>query len=510
MIEIPKPFPHQLEDINKLRSLYKQGFRCPLLVASTGYGKTFVLSYITHGAMLNSNPVVIIAHRKEIIKQLSMSLAKFGVKHQVIADLGKVADIKVSQVRKYGTCFVDKTANIIVGSVQTLHNRLSSVDRIVERSKEKNPKSKLICIVDEAHHCVGGTYWGKIMSHCFDNHHSLGLKVTATPERLDGRGLGAKHNGYADCMVEAKPMKWLIENKFLSPYRIWTVPNQIDIQGLHKRMGDFISSELEERVNKPTITGDAIKLWKDHAQGMKTIIFCVSVDHSKEVAKQFNEAGIRTQHIDGTTESKERDQAIIDFADGKLDCLTQVNLFSEGFDLSSIVGRDVTIGCMLDLAPTNSLVNYMQRNGRALRYEEGKVAVLLDPAGNTERHGSPAMPREWSLEGYLDKKKSKATDVEKVLVRTCPKCFAIHDPAPTCPECGHIYEVKARKIRHEDGELIELTEEMEKALMERKAKKKEQGRAQTLDELKAIEAARGFKSGWAEHVFKARQAKLKV
>ena len=71
-------------------------------------------------------------------------------------------------------------------------------------------------------------------------------------------------------------------------------------------------------------------------------------------------------------------------------------------------------------------------------------------------------------------------------------------------------KVKARKIRHEDGELIELTEEMEKVLMERKAKKKEQGRAQTLDELKAIEAARGFKSGWAEHVFKARQAKLKV
>ena len=108
--------------------------------------------------------------------------------------------------------------------------------------------------------------------------------------------------------------------------------------------------------------------------------------------------------------------------------------------MPSIVGRDVTIGCMLDLAPTNSLVNYMQRNGRALRYEEGKVAVLLDPAGNTERHGSPAMLREWSLDGCLDKKKSKATDVEKVLVRTCPKCFAIHDPEPTCPECGHIYE----------------------------------------------------------------------
>ena len=191
------------------------------------------------------------------------------------------------------------------------------------------------------------------------------------------------------------------------------------------------------------------------------MVFCVSVAHSKEVAKAFSIAGIKAAHIDGTTDDEIRDRAILDFADGKIDVLCQVNLFSEGFDLASIAQKDVTVDCLVDLAPTNSLVNAMQRWGRVLRPAPGKVAIILDHAGNTIlRHGLPTTKRTWTLEGM---KKQKRGENEKVIYcRCCPKCFTVHKPSPTCPNqdflgsgkpCGHVYEVGSRQIEERDGEL---------------------------------------------------------
>jgi len=193
-----------------------------------------------------------------------------------------------------------------------------------------------------------------------------------------------------------------------------------------------------------------------------------------------------------------------------LQILTQVNLFTEGFDLSSIAEKDVTIDCVIDLAPTLSLIYAMQRWCRALRPAPGKIAIILDCANNVERHeGGPSRNREWSLEGLVKKKKQESSTVEKVFIKTCPKCFCIHDPLPTCPECGHVYEIKSRKIENIDGDLVEIDESKLEMEIERKKLRREQGRAQTLEELLTIEKSRGFKKGWAQIIYRARQAKQK-
>lgn len=482
----PSLRPYQQTLADEVRTAYRLGYRCPLVVASTGAGKTVLFSYITHGAALRDNPVLITAHRKEIIKQISLSLARFGVEHQVIAAPAVTRSIKVAHFKAFGRSFVSMSSTTMVGSVQTVVGRFDIIDATLQRTAAKTGRpAKLLIVMDEGHHVVEDTQWGKVMDRYYTEAGGRGLIVTASPERLDGRGLGAGHGGYADTMLEAPPMQWLIENGFLSPYRIFTAAQKLDLTGVRTRMGDYVAADLEVRLDKPSITGDAIQHYRSHADNMRAVVFCVSVSHSQHVAAEFQAAGIPAAHIDGSIDDSERDKAITDFADGKVMVLTQVNLVSEGFDLASIAQKDVTIDCLIDLAPTESLVNAMQRWGRALRPAPGKTAIILDHAGNVFRHGLPDDVREWSLEGRKKKKRSAANDNDEqdVKISTCTQCFTIHRPAPECPTCGHVYPLKERKVEQHEGELVELAAEQLEAL--RRQKRAMQGKAQSVEELMA-------------------------
>lgn len=503
-VPILRPYQQKLAD--DVRGAYRMGFKCPLVVASTGAGKTVLFSYITHGAATRGNPVIIAAHRKEIIRQISLSLANFGVTHQVIAAPQAVRSIILAQFKKFGRSFVDETSTTMVGSVQTIVSRFERIDSTLAAIEAKTGrKPKPLVVMDEGHHVVRNTQWGRVMDRYHDEGGGHGLIVTASPERLDGTGLGAGHGGYADTMIEAPPMSWLIDSGFLSPYRVFTAPQQIDLSGVHKRMGDYVPGELQERIDKPSVTGDAIQHWRQHAHGLRAIVFCVSISHSKHVADEFNRAGIPAAHIDGGIDDAERDSAIMDYADGKIMVLTNVGLVSEGFDLGSIAQKDVTIDCLIDLAPTESLVNAMQRWGRALRPAPGKTAVILDHAGNVLRHGLPDDEREWSLEGRKKAKRNAAAndneDAADVNITTCTQCFTIHRPAPQCPTCGHVYPPKERKVEQHDGDLVELTsEEMERI---RRQKRAMQGQAQSVDEL----VAQGMNRFRAQKIVQARNEK---
>jgi superfamily II DNA or RNA helicase len=498
--------PYQQNVVNEVRKSFAEGYKCPLVVAATGSGKTVMFSYIAKNAADKNNAILIAAHRKEIIRQISLSLARFALPHNVIAAPALVRAIKIAQFKAFGKSFVDTTSSTMVGSVQTIVGRFDSIDGAIARLSKRIAKpAKTIVIQDEGHHVVQNTAWGRVMDRYGPAVGNVSLIVTASPQRLDGRGLGKGHGGYADTIIEAPPMRWLIENGFLSPYRVFTAQNQIDVSSVKTRMGDYAASDLQEVVDKPQITGDAITHWRKHANGLKTAIFCVSVEHSKHVAAEFNENGIPAAHIDGGTDDAERDKAIVDFANGKIMVITNVNILSEGFDLASIAQQDVTIDCVVDLAPTQSLVNALQRWGRALRPAAGKTAILLDHAGNVMRHGLPDEDRDWTLEGVKKKKrKAEEDDEDDVKVKCCPECFSIHEPQPVCPNCGHVYEIKTRKIEHIEGELKEIQQAQIEQM--RKTKMLQQGKAQTVDDL----MSQGMSRGRAEKILEARLAKQKL
>jgi hypothetical protein len=128
----------------------------------------------------------------------------------------------------------------------------------------------------------------------------------------------------------------------------------------------------------------------------------------------------------------------------------------------------------------------------------------LDHVGNALRHGLPDAEREWTLEGDPRRKKKKKGEAI-VPVRQCPQCFCCHEPAPSCPECGHVYQSMGREIHQEEGELRELTEMEMLALRQRR--KMEVARARTREDLERIAEERGYKRGWVENILKFRGGK---
>ena len=123
------------------------------------------------------------------------------------------------------------------------------------------------------------------------------------------------------------------------------------------------------------------------------------------------------------------------------------------------------------LRPTASESLFIQQVGRVMRPSDGKSACyLLDHVGNVgkiadgefkRKHGLPSELREWTLDGRVKAKKGKKQPQEKTVdVTQCPKCYIVHEPAPACPKCGHVYEVKGRNLEQVDGMLVQVTEEM--------------------------------------------------
>lgn len=336
------------------------------------------------------------------------------------------------------------------------------------------------------HNCVhaAAKTWLKVINY-FPEAKVVGL--TATPHRTSGEGLGHIFQH----MVHGKDVPWLIENKFLSPFRAF-VPSIPDLSNVHTKMGDYIQSETEEIMDKPTITGDAIKHYLRLCNGGKAVIFAVSVKHSKHIAAAFCEAGIAAIHIDGETPKEERKMALRNFRDDKIKILCNVNIVSEGL---SIPDMDAVIM----MRPTQSLSLHLQQIGRAIRYKEGKTALIIDHCNNLSRHGLPTDNFEWTLEGKKKKSKSEKSEVP---VRICPQCFCAHSPAmKECSECGFKYEVKNKLPEIVDGDLaeIDLNNWRKNAPYKQVVQK-----ARTREELVAVARARGYKRGWVGFIMKER------
>ena len=435
------------------------GRRSQLLVLPTGGGKTVCFSYMAGRAVEKGLRVWILAHRVELLDQISRTLREFAVPHGVIAP-GYIAD---------------RRKPVQVASVFTLARRLERYD----------PPD--LIIVDEAHHAISASTWGKVIT-AFPAAKLLG--VTATPIRLSGEGLG----DLFETMVQGPTMRELIDLGALSPYRLFA-PAGVDLTGVHTRMGDFVRGEIEAAMDKPSITGDAVAHYRKLAPGRRAVAFCVSVEHAVHVAEQFRAAGIPAQAIDGAMDRSLRANVLADFAAGRVQVLASCDLVSEGFDVPAIEAAIL-------LRPTQSLGLYLQQVGRALRTFPGKTeAIILDHAGNVKRHGLPDEERVWSLDGTVRQKKAARSEVP---VKTCGSCFATVHAAATHCACGFEFPVQKREVEHVEGELQEI--DLATAV---KMRRQEQGRAQSEADLVALGRSRGMKRPelWARHVMRARMAR---
>ena len=470
--------PYQETGVQNIRSAMGKNRRV-LFVLPTGGGKTVTFSYIAWSAQKKGKRIYIAAHRAEIVEQISRALAQFNVQH------GRIQPGRTLTADAVQVCMI-----------QTLSRRL-----------EKMPAPDML-IYDECHHAVTGAYVA-VANH-FPNARILG--VTATPERLDGRGLGEAF----DIMVQGPPSRWLIENNFLADFDYYAPATQLDLSSVKTSMGDYALDDLAKAVDKPTITGDAITHYRRFLDGRPAIAFCVTVEHAKHVAATFNEAGIAAASIDGTMSGAERDAVINGLKSGAIKVMTSCELISEGFDVPAVSGAIL-------LRPTKSLAMSLQQAGRALRLKpDGSKAVILDHVGNVNRFGTPKTDRQWSL----DSKKRKA---EESGVHACKACFKVFDhdefisrkeSGAGCgePEEGCIFVAKersegdgaGREIEQVAGELTAITESPAWAQGINIARaagaefKEMLAKADTLEKLKEIARIRGYHWKWAARIMSAR------
>lgn len=462
-------FDDQTELVGKVRGLMRRN-KFVLMQAATGAGKTVMTASMIQGTRDKGTRAMMVVPRRELLRQTSETFKAFNIPHGFVSA---------------GYEF-NPFAKILLATSGTLARRLDKVPR---------PD---IVFFDETH--FGGSELDRIIKHYRDAG-SWGIGLSGTPIRLDGKGLGM----WYDAMAEGPPMEQLIKTKRLSEYRLFA-PSGPDMTGIKTVAGDYAKGQIAERMEGDRVlVGNSVEHYRDHAMGRLNVVYCASIKHAEIVAAAYQAAGIPSACITGAMDDAERSRIIKAFARRQILALTSVDLLTFGFDLASAAQMDVTVECMSDLAPTQSLAKQMQKWGRVLRMKE-TPALIFDHAGNSGRHGLPDDPREWSLAG----KETKEAGEKTTPARQCPNCYFVHRPCPTCPECGFVYPVQSREIEEVDGTLHEVTRCDSKS----KPISKSQEAAivatrEGLDGLIALGFNRGYAQPeiWAAKVMSARLAK---
>lgn len=400
--------PYQLRAKADLREALRRS-RSAVLRLPTGAGKTVVAGDICTAIISRGMRCTYVVPSREILSQTHATLQAFMPGQTIGVEAAGWPSVP--------------WADMTIGMAQSMARRPRLRDRRVD-----------VVIIDEAHRCRART-WETVIGFW---PRAILIGLTATPERLDGRGLAE----FFDTLVDGASVNELIDDGYLAPVRTFSLPSDLSTDGVRRdRNGEYSAKELGRRVTAKTIAA-AANAYHRHTPGQPAIFFGVDTSHSRRVAAQLSALGYRAEHVDGRDTSGRRDAVMNGLRDGAVDVVCNCNLISEGFDAP---GCDVIIMG----APTRSITRYLQQAGRCMRPRVGKTAVILDLAGNAYYHGLATDAREWSLEdGFVRQRKPRRP-------RKCPVCETLYY-GRRCDCCGHVAEVQEAEIDEREVDLKEV------------------------------------------------------
>lgn len=403
---------YQQDGIEQLRRHIHRGTKRICFRLPTGGGKTVVASFMTSGAMARGLRVLWLAHRRELILQPSKTLDRIGVDHGIIM---------ANHPRRR----------------PDLQVQVASIDTVIGREIQRPD----LIIVDEAHHARSDTYTEFLRR--MDSPIVVG--ITATPCRLDGRGLG----DLFDSLILGPSESELISRGYLVPDETYSWP--VDASGIKVVAGDYSKSQANDLMSQKHLVGNVVETWIKRCAGRQTIVFASGIGHSRLLQRRFEAEGVRSAHLDGNTPTEERDEIIARLAAGDLDVACNFGVLTEGTDIPNV---SAIINCRL----TQSLSLWKQMAGRGLRSHPGKTGCIVhDHAGCATLHGRPTADVEWTLTRTADEPASKRTVLIPMdKIRVCPDCGRVIDRAEAICPCGYVFKVA--EVREAPGELVKLTD----------------------------------------------------
>lgn len=443
--------------INNCRDAFRNGFRRLCCVLPCGAGKTAIFCYLAYLNTLKkpSNHVLILLHRKELLKQTIEAFQAFQI----------------------------STDHIDIAMIQSFKNTLKT-----------GVKPYSLVIIDECHHATSNSF--KTVLNAYSKTALIGF--TATPARLDGKPLGE----IFDRLIVGVDYYYLISNNYLVDYDYFSPDLNFEFSKWKLKSGDFDTVDNAIHLDNKAIYGDILK-YLDLSK--KTIIYSPTVDFSKKLETQINEhfdARVSAE-FNGKTPQNERDKIIDDFKNDKIKILINVDLIGEGFNVPSC-------DCVFLLRATQSLTLYLQQAGRALRSDPQnptKRASIFDFVGNIYRFGFPDAPRVWSLSAPIKNSHKHETVHDSLLIKTCPNCLRSFMPSRMltgrlCPYCNTYLPLNTREITIQDNEELALI--YKNQLIENR---RERGRCRSFQQLKKLGEERGYKhpAQWAFYVLKNRK-----
>jgi len=435
--------PYQQDMCNKAFRAWSEGHKNNLIVLPTGGGKTVVMAEIIKNYQGN---ICLIAHRQELIGQASNTLARNGIPHRLMVPQNQVRGIVDWHMRDHGRSYYDPKSKVAVAGVKAL------------AAGAKKPKMRDwmqsidLWIVDEAHHVIRGNEWGRVVDMMPN---AMGLGVTATPTRSDGKGLGRHADGVFDVMFGDGPTgRDLINEGYLTDYVIYTPESCLDLDNVRisAATGDYNENDLADVVANSQIVGDVVDHYCKLAYGKLGVTFCASLEQCDQVAAGYEARGIRAAVLSYKIKDAERVRIMNDFRAGKIQQLVNKDMLGEGVDVPAIE--------VVSMArPTMSFGLYSQSFGRALRLMPGKeLAIIIDHVGNI-KHGLPDRKIQWTL----DRRKKSNNVTEGVIpLTTCLECMGAYERFKrACPYCGASKPAPSERKSPEqvDGNLIMLDQE---------------------------------------------------
>jgi len=355
----------------------------PLLVAPVGAGKTQIATSIVE--RLNRRTLWL-AHRKELVDQAALRLIAHGLQVGIV-----MAGYRSTP-----------WAQVQVASVQSLAQR-------------KRPPAGLI-VVDEAHHVTARGFANVLAAYP----HAAVVGLTATPFRLDGRGLGQT---FGELVVAAYTDE-LCDAGVLCRPKVFASQSP-DLHGIRVIAGDYSLEGLAQRTNTQSQNAAIVTTWQQRAAGKRTVAFAVDVLHSRAIVAAFQNAGVPAEHLDGTLPRSAREAILERLRVGRTLVVSNCMVLTEGWDLPSLE-------CAILARPTASLNLHIQMVGRAMRACSNKeAAIVLDHAGNHHAHGLVTRRLNYSLGD------EQIRQSEPLGLRRCGACFLLYEPVhPVCPNCG--------------------------------------------------------------------------